>query len=572
MQIQNHDAVHSETALIRELMKLSDAGGSLIQVRTREPLRVATTLRKHFLLAQPKPTPYREWDLVNGLRSFTTENMLNHVNSKGAQEDFLSALELPLKQLRDQQSTVNQESDVVHFFAYVDPHHFISDNPVAAEYLIQYAAMLPSTNVCLVLITPDVTLKGVPVGTILVADMKTPTADELEELLRATLDDAMVEGNCDPGELPDGVQMTDEEFREISYLGLGLTLYEFETFVAIAVIDAKEAKEAAITVERLRSGVAKGKTEVVRQSDILELISTERMDDVGGMHRLKDWVTDRSDCFTDEAVEFGIEPPKGFALVGVPGTGKSLVAKACGNALGVPVVRLDFGRVFSKFIGDSESRVRSALTMVENMAPVVLFVDEIDKGLGGSGGGGGDGGTSSRVLGSFLTWLQENKAKVFTIVTANRVTGLPPELLRRGRFDAIFSIGLPNADEREEVLRIHLRKRGHDIDELGDLTEFRAVSDRYVPAEIESAVKDGLIAAFKTKKLTMGHILQALRDMVPMSRSHAESINGMIAWAAENATPVNYPEGQATKGKAPVAIVGGKQVVRTAPQRRIRRG
>lgn len=246
------------------------------------------------------------------------------------------------------------------------------------------------------------------------------------------------------------------------------------------------------------------------------------------------------------------------------------MAKAVASVLGVPAVRLDFGRVFSKFVGDSENRVRAALAMVESMAPVVLFVDEIDKGLGGAGSGGGDSGTSSRVLGSFLTWLQENKSKVFTIVTANRIDGLPPELLRRGRFDGIFSVGLPNADERLEVLRIHLRKRNQDIKALSNVEPFVRKSEGYVPAEIESAVKDALIAAFATEErvLTVAHLVKALDDMIPMSVSHKAAIDRIVEWAAANATPVNYPQGaipQATQHTGR-AIIGGREVV--APARR----
>jgi SpoVK/Ycf46/Vps4 family AAA+-type ATPase len=291
----------------------------------------------------------------------------------------------------------------------------------------------------------------------------------------------------------------------------------------------------------------------VRQSEILDLSHPEDISNVGGMGRLKEWLLARKDCFSEEAQAFGVESPKGAVLVGVPGTGKSLVAKVISSIFGVPLVKLDFGRVFSKFVGDSESRVRAALKMVESMAPVVLFVDEVDKGLGGSGGSA-DSGVSSRVLGSFLTWLQECKAPVFTVVTANRVDGLPPELLRRGRFDGVFSVGLPNSEERLEVLAIHLRKRERDISKFKkiDLDMFVGASENYVPAEIESAVKDGLIAAFNdpsAKDLEMRHIVAALKDMVPMSKSHKAAIDAMVAWAANNATPVSHPVGEANTAK-----------------------
>lgn len=544
----------SEVSLMTDLHKLADAGAAVIQIRTREPIRAAVTLRKNLLGGD---TPYFEWDIVNGVRAFTKENFVDH-QVTGDQSDFVAAAMKPLEQLRDPTSNLRAATDKIHFFAYVDPQPHIDNNPFVIELLQQYAAILPSTNVCIILITPDVTLQGVPNGTLLVSDLRTPTAHELAAVLTKTLENA----TSDDGNFEDGSELEEEDIERVAHLGLGMTLFEFETFASIAIIDGSLAGETSITVDRIMSGIAKGKTEVIRQSEILELMPSEDIENVGGMQRLKDWIGQRANCFSDEAKEFGIEAPKGLALVGVPGTGKSLVAKATSAVLEVPLVRLDFGRVFSKYVGDSESRVRSALKMVEDMAPCVLFVDEIDKGLGGAGGGG-DSGTSSRVLGSFLTWLQEYKAPVFTIVTANRVDGLPPELLRRGRFDAIFSVGMPTPQERKEVLGIHLRKRGRDIADFDneEMLRFVAHSNQYVPAEIESAVKDALIAAFsKNEDLGMDHLVEAFNTMVPMSKSHKTQIDRIIEWARDNATPVNYDD------KGPVIEpdrVGARRVIKS---------
>lgn len=223
----------------------------------------------------------------------------------------------------------------------------------------------------------------------------------------------------------------------------------------------------------------------------------------------------------------------------VHNTGKSLIAKAISSELGVPLVRLDFGRVFNSLVGASEQRMRTALKMVESMSPCVLFCDEIDKGLGGIGGSG-DSGTSNRVLGSFLTWLQDCTHPVFVMVTANNVTGLPPEMLRRGRFDAIFSTSLPSEADRREVLRIHLSLRGRDIKSFdkNEITELVTISEGYVPAEIESAVKDALVDAFNQEAdLEPAHIKKALKSMVPLSKAFARQIEDMNTWALNNATP-----------------------------------
>lgn len=528
---------NSETELMEAVHRISNAGGSVIHIRTREPLRAALVLRKHFVGGD---TPYNEWDVVNGSRRFTSENYANHLIA-GDTKDFNEALRYPLDQLRIPTSEINASPSKIHYFVFVDPHPYMSGNPVAAELIQQYAAILPSTNVCTLLISPEMSFPDIAAGTVLVADMPTPSAPELVDVLTRITSEA----EKDVSVFPQGSQLTSEDIQRVANMGLGLSLNEAETYAAIAIIEACAAKEPALTLERLMDGIAKGKTSVVQQSEILELTHPEGIENVGGMGRLKDWIAARAGCYSDDAVSFGIDPPKGVVLVGIPGVGKSLVARVTASVFGVPLVRLDFGRVFSKYVGDSESRVRAALKMVESMAPVVLFVDEIDKGLGGAGGGG-DSGTSSRVLGSFLTWLQDCKAPVFTVVTANRVEGLPPELLRRGRFDQIFSVVMPNLDERLEVLKIHLRKRGRDIGKfhVDDVNEFVSASEGYVPAEIESAVKDALISAFSDtacKDLEMRHIIDALKNMVPMSKSNAKAISGILEWAANNAVSVSHP-------------------------------
>lgn len=541
---------NSETELMDAVHRMSNAGGSVIHVRTREPLRAALVLRKHFTGGD---TPYTEWDVVNGFRRFTAENYANH-QLAGDTKDFNEALRYPLDQLRIPTSEINASSDKIHYFAFVNPHPYLAGNPIASELIQQYAAILPSTNVCTILISPELSFPDIPAGTILATEMSTPSSQELVDVLTRITSEAAK----DTSVFPSGSSLKKEDVLRIANMGLGLSLNEVETYAAISIIEACAAKDTSLTLERLMEGVAKGKTSVVQQSEILELTHPEEIENVGGMGKLKDWIAARADCYSEDAVRFGIDPPKGVVLVGIPGVGKSLVARVTASVFGVPLVRLDFGRVFSKYVGDSESRVRAALKMVESMAPVVLFVDEIDKGLGGAGGGG-DSGTSSRVLGSFLTWLQDCKAPVFTVVTANRVEGLPPELLRRGRFDQIFAVGMPNADERLEVLRIHLRKRGRGIESFhaDDVREFVAASDNYVPAEIESAVKDALISAFsdtKCKDIEMRHIIDALKNMIPMSKSNAKAIGGILEWSTHNAVSVSYPH----KADAGVSVLGAR--------------
>jgi AAA+ superfamily predicted ATPase len=535
---------NSEAALMKDIYRLSDSGVSVVQIRSRETVRTAMVLRRNLC---NEHNGYQEWDVVNGFRTFTAENLTENLKNTGKQMDFPAALGVPLAELRKTGSTINADRQKVHYFVYLDAHPFIRNNPYCVSMIQQYASILPSVNVCVIFVTPEIAIDDVQAGTMVVADMHTPNVSELVAVLGRLIDGA-------EHDFPDGVDVSDEDMQQIAQMGLGLTIYEFETHAALAMIGATMGEDRAtvLTKDILLEGIAVGKTEVVKQSEILELYATVDMSEVGGMKRLKDWVDSRKNCFTEEAKDFGIEPPKGAVVVGVPGTGKSLIAKAIASTLGIPLVRLDMGRVFSKFVGDSESRMRAALKMVETMAPCVLFSDEIDKGLGGAGGGG-DSGTSSRVLGTFLTWLNDCKAPVFNMVTANKIDGLPPELLRKGRFDQIFAVGLPNAGERKEVLDIHLRKRGHEIVfDRQQWARFTEKSNGYVPAEIEQAVKDALITAFNSESsIGMDHIIQALEEMVPMSRSNAEKINAMLDWARNNAIPVNYEADEGAEPSAP---------------------
>lgn len=539
----------SEAALMSSIYKFSNAGASVIQVRTREVMRAAYILRKHLIGSE---SPYKEWDVVNGFRDFTNENLVDN-KVTGTREDFLQAILYPLEQLRLPTSIVNAQVEQIHYFVYVDAQPYIANNPIAIEVIQQYASILPSTNVCILFVTPLMALTDIPSGTLLVTDLPTPTADELQKVLSRIIKES--------GDTAKNIKLKAGDLEKVANMGLGLSLYEFETHAAITIVESGMQGEKSISVDHFLEGIAKGKTEVIKQSEILELMATESMEDVGGMGRLKKWVAARAGCYSDEAKAFGIETPRGVVLAGLSGTGKSTVAKCIASELGVPLIKMDFSRVFSKFVGDSEARIHAALKMIEGMSPLVVLIDELDKVLGGSGGGG-DSGTSSRVLGTFLTWLQENNTPVFTVVTLNKVDGLPPELLRRGRFDQIFSVSLPNPEERKDILAIHLRKRGRKMVDFSasDVAHFLEKSEGYVPAEIESAVKDALIAAFNdtnAEDVEMRHILNALSFMVPMSKAHPEVTERLARWAENFAIPV------AEMPKAAVTAGAGTRVIRT---------
>jgi len=285
--------------------------------------------------------------------------------------------------------------------------------------------------------------------------------------------------------------------------------------------------------------VLEEKKQAIRQTEILEFFtSRETLKSVGGLDHLKAWVRLRQEAFTEAARHYGLPNPKGVLLVGIQGTGKSLSAKTIANEWRLPLLRLDVGRLFGGLVGESESRVRQMIQVAEAMAPCVLWIDEIDKAFGNiSSGGDGDAGTSRRVFGSLITWMQEKTSPVFIVATANNVPMLPPELLRKGRFDEIFFLNLPTESERKEIFRVHLQRlRPTRLREF-DLTALAQASANFSGAEIEQVIVDAMYQAFGgsqtgRRDFTQADILQALKDTVPLAAIAREQIEELKCWAA----------------------------------------
>jgi SpoVK/Ycf46/Vps4 family AAA+-type ATPase len=261
---------------------------------------------------------------------------------------------------------------------------------------------------------------------------------------------------------------------------------------------------------------------------------------VGGLEVLKEWLRKRVRAFGDEARAFGLPEPRGLLLVGVQGCGKSLVARAVASAWRMPLLRLDVGRLFASLVGSSEENLRNAIKVAENVAPVVLWVDEIEKGLSGSQSSGfSDGGVSARVFVTLLTWLQEKTAPAFVVATANRIEQLPPELLRKGRFDEIFFIDLPALPERREIFAIHLAKRGRDPARF-DLESLARRAEGFSGAEIEQAVVSGLYDAFaEGGQLEQRHVERAVSESLPLSTTMREEIGRVREWARARTRPAS---------------------------------
>jgi ATP-dependent 26S proteasome regulatory subunit len=357
-----------------------------------------------------------------------------------------------------------------------------------------------------------------------VVDWDLPDRKELEAVVERLA--RQLPQGCEPG-----LAATQEGREQIVDAALGLTRVEAENVLAKSIVRHKTFDLPTILGE---------KKHIIRKSGILEYYEAEEnLDGIGGLETLKSWLTKRRHAFTTEARAFGLPLPKGILLIGVPGCGKSLTAKAVGAAWQMPLLRLDVGKIFGGLVGASEENIRKALKTAEAVAPSILWLDEMEKGFSGTGSSNmSDGGTTSRVFGTFVTWMQEKTAPVFVIATANNVHQLPPELLRKGRFDEIFFVDLPTPDERTEVLKIHLGKKGR----LTDGLDFRRINDampEFSGSEIEQVVISALYDAFDAdphvRELSTEQLIHAAREIVPLAVTMQEGIAAMREWAKTRA-------------------------------------
>jgi ATP-dependent 26S proteasome regulatory subunit len=359
---------------------------------------------------------------------------------------------------------------------------------------------------------------------ITILDMPLPTLEEIKAKL-----DKMISQNSqiDTSEL-------DEDGKEkLCKAALGLTLQEAENAFALAMVnDGKiDGKDLSIILSE--------KMQVIKKTGILEFINTDiKVTDVGGLENLKSWLNKRNNSWSESAKKYCLPAPKGVLITGVPGCGKSLTAKAMSAAWQLPLLKLDFGKIFSGIVGSSEENMRKAIKTAEAVAPSILWVDEIEKSLSGINSNG-DSGTSSRIFGTFLTWMQEKTAPVFVIATANNISGLPAELLRKGRFDEIFFVDLPTQRERKEIFKLHLEKRLKDKEvsshlELNDdlYEKLANMTEGFVGAEIEQIVISALYEAFFNKRpLEFSDLENTLKNIVPLSVTQKEQIIALRQWA-----------------------------------------
>jgi SpoVK/Ycf46/Vps4 family AAA+-type ATPase len=408
-------------------------------------------------------------------------------------------------------------------FIFKDLHPFIS-SPAVTRWLRDAIASFKGTDKLILLMSPYLDIPLELEKDVIVLDFPLPDLTELGEVLAQQLEQTRT-------------RRTSVEVREkLLKAALGLTKDEAEKVYRKAFVKAGKLTEEEVDV------ILSEKKQLIRRNGILEYIEEdETLQSVGGLEELKHWLTQRSDAFTERAREYGLPQPKGMLILGVPGCGKSLIAKTTARLWGLPLLRLDMGRVYDgSMVGRSEANLRNALKTAESISPAILFIDELDKAFaGGAGSGDSDGGTSSRIFGSFLTWMQEKTSPVFVMATANRVERLPGEFLRKGRFDEIFFVDLPNPEERQDIFKIHLNKRRPDVDrfELGQLAK---VSDGFSGAEIEQAIIAAMYEAFaQDREFTQLDIIAAIKSTLPLSRTMMEQVTALRDWARQRARPAS---------------------------------
>ena len=414
-------------------------------------------------------------------------------------------------------------------FLFYDFHPFMTNrNYAVIRRLREAAASLKNSYKTLVLVTPAMTLAPDLEKDVTVLDYPLPDA----AVIGGLLDRIVADVKDNPAVK---IDLASEHREALLKAALGLTLNEAENVFARALVLHGGLSEASIPV------VLEEKRQIIRKSGILEYYDArDDFDAIGGLDLLKDWLWKRSFAFTDNARDFGLPPPKGALFLGVQGCGKSLCAKAVSAAWQMPLLRFDAGRLFESALGSTEANLRRSLRIAESVSPCILWIDEIEKAFGGGGASADtDGGTSARIFGTLLTWLAEKTAPVFVIATANNIQKLPPELLRKGRFDEIFFVDLPNRAEREAIFRLKIAARGRDP-QCYDLEPLVLASEGFSGAEIEEAVVSALYESYcGGHDLAQEDLQRAITGTVPLSRTLGEEIAKLREWCTGRARPAS---------------------------------
>jgi len=470
---------------------------------------------------------FYEWNCVDGLNR-------RELNTGGI--TVVENIEEPEQLLKH--IATQTEKDDFEIYILEDFHDFIAERNIKI-LMRQLSEKLKYSKKHIILVSSVLSLPVELEKYITVLELPLPGRVDLESVLNKVSKDA----NTD---------IDNDLKKKLIDSALGMTVMEADLAYCLAAVRDK----LGINSPRI---VAFEKEQIIKKSGLLDYFQVnESLKNVGGMENLKDWLEKRKQAFDFKAQSWGLAEPKGLLLLGVPGCGKSLTAKCIASLWNMPLLRLDIGKVFQGEVGSSESNIRRAIATAEAVAPCVLWIDEIEKGLSGvQSSGSTDGGTTSRIFSTILTWMQEKTQPVFVVATANDISQLPPELLRKGRFDEIFFVDLPSEVDRASIFSIHLMKNNQVPENFG-LARLAKESTGFNGAEIEECVKEAMFTAYtedrNNPKLLISHLLNSIKDTVPLSKTMKEQIEFLRKWANSRAKQAGYINNEALKGESDVPL------------------
>lgn len=489
--------------------KLVSAKQSLIYVVTWEEGRLQMLLEKLSQTMFSNPVKFFTWESTNGLA----------LNGKGIDgtKDPITAID---KVMGMQENAL---------FLFKDLHRDLENNPLLTRKLRDAYDALAASYKTIFIVAPVLSFPYELNKEMAVVDMDLPGYDEIAALFNSVAS-SYAKGKGMK------VKLTPEEKDAMIHGAMGLTYDEArnaftKTMMGRQVLDISALK-----------GILQEKEQLIRKTGILEFVPDKpSIADIGGLGNLKEWLAARTKSLSPDAAKYGLTPPKGFLMTGISGCGKSLTVQAVSSYWNLPLIRLDMNRVYSGVMGSPEESLAVALKTVEAMAPCVLWVDEIEKGIGSYSGESRDMNVG-RIFAMFLTWMQEKEGFVFVAATANEIEMLPPEILRKGRFDEIFFVDLPGITERMQIFEVHLRKRKQDPKKY-NLNDLAKATEGYVGAEIEQCVISALFEAFQqNRQLIMDDLMKGIGRMVPLSKTMQEDIKRIKRWAFNRAVLASKPE------------------------------
>lgn len=490
----------SKITIVEKISRYMDAGFPIIYFNTFEELKGMQTI-----IAASGARQVLEWSYTDGLILYKNGEV---------QEEYKNDLaKIPLANVLEQmliEDLYNLEGKVVVF---KDIHHYLEDADVISLMKGLINKINSGSDFSIVFLSSVVKIPKELEKFITISEAEYMEYDEI----RKTIVDFI-----EYQELP---KVADKLLDELAMAFKGLTRFEINNLLALAYSDDGELTRKDLNI------IFEQKKQMIMKSGILEMINVkESIDDIGGLENLKEWFNKKAKVIKNinAANKFGVAMPKGVLIAGVPGCGKSLNAKAAAALFEVPLLRMDMGRLMGKYVGESEGNLRKAIALSEAIAPCVLWIDELEKAFAGINNGGGSEVTT-RLFGNFLTWMQEKESPVFVVATANNIMSLPPELMRKGRFDEIFFVGLPNRIERRKIFEIHINKRRKQDMQYVDLNILVEKSEGYSGADIEGVVKDAIEDAFASDKdhITTDDIVKMIQNTHSLSEIMKEPLEKM---------------------------------------------